>query len=201
MRKNRREIILDFTSLLDVIMILLFFFVIFAQIDSNRNIAEAKEAAAAEIAAVRKEAEEEKAAAAEAAERAEKELEEIRQVSDRAAANIRGLVDFNSGVNLKLYLSGEKENWQIKVMYGGEDTEIIGDVRNRSPEELAGELTDMISRYGYTEDSAVLCDLFYNSLDTGSRKAKENADRMLELVREDYPHLFCSRTDMSKLEE
>ena len=41
--KNKREIILDFTSLLDVIMLILFFFVIFAQIDSTEAMTKIEE--------------------------------------------------------------------------------------------------------------------------------------------------------------
>ena len=47
MRNNKRQVILDFTSLLDVIMLILFFFVIFAQLDSDRAIESAENAQAA----------------------------------------------------------------------------------------------------------------------------------------------------------
>ncbi|MCM1419693.1 MAG: biopolymer transporter ExbD, partial [Roseburia sp.] len=54
--KQRRQINLDFTSLLDVIMILLFFFIIFGSLE-NGKLAEEIEAEKAALAADRAEAE------------------------------------------------------------------------------------------------------------------------------------------------
>ena len=206
MNRNKREIILDFTSLLDVILILLFFFVIFAQFDSNQAIQDANEKANAQIEQAKEdqqkaadqleEAKEEWAVAEQARLQAEKELEEVKQANERAAANIDGILDFDKGVNLKILLSGKNNDWNIDVQFGEEKFEIL-DVRNRNSENLAKEFSKILIDCGYTKDSAILCDVLCDSSERGSNKAIENTKNMIELSRKDYAHFFYSATDLS----
>lgn len=207
MNRNRREIILDFTSLLDVIMILLFFFVIFAGFESAQAVEKAQEETQKAQEELQR-AQEESDKAAEELEKAEKlraeaevAYEELKEGSERSALNLRGIVEFGGSSNLKLFLSGNKEDWQIVVNIGDEQAGSIDDVRSRSPEDLCSELSDIMEENQLTSDSVILCELLYNSLDIGSNKAKKNTDEMLRLVRLRYEHFFCSRTDLSDFEE
>lgn len=205
MNRNKREIILDFTSLLDVILILLFFFVIFAQFDSNQAIQDANEKANAQIEQAKEdqqkaadqleEAKEEWAVAEQARLQAEKELEEVKQANERAAANIDGILDFDKGVNLKIFLSGREGAWSMQVKLGEDTIGNLNNIRDSKPEDMAKEFSKIVSDCGYTKESAILCDMLYDSSKSGSRKAKENTDSMIALLRKDYVHFFCSMTD------
>ncbi|MCM1579434.1 MAG: hypothetical protein NC078_11610, partial [Ruminococcus sp.] len=99
-----------------------------------------------------------------------------------------------------------KENWSISVQYAevkdGETVYVekgtISDVRNRSAVEIAGDFEKIITDMDYTKEDAFLCDLMYNSNDSGSRIAKNNTDDMLKYFQQDlgYKNLFASTTDL-----
>lgn len=200
--KNKREIILDFTSLLDVIMLILFFFVIFAQLGTN-NAMDKAEKLQAEAQQKQEEADAEWKKANKALQEAETELKELQQANDLAEAIIiNGNADFDKALRLKLVLYGKKENWSISVKFAEEkDTEIgvISDVRNRNTDDIAKDFEHIIIEYGYSKDDAFLCDLMYNSSGAGSRTAKENTDEMLKSFQNGlgYKYLFASTTDLS----
>lgn len=205
--KNKREIILDFTSLLDVMMLLMFFFVIFAQFDTNEANEAIAQAESAQVEAEQKisEASNELAAANEAKERADAEREKLQENNALAEAVIlSGASDFNSAVQLKLYLSENDDEWKISVKSSTDD-EIgeISDVRNRDAPDIAKDFDVIIKEHGYTEEDAVLCDLIYNSGKAGSYKAKNNTDDMLDSMKKElsYEYLFYSATDLSDFEE
>lgn len=209
--KNKREVILDFTSLLDVIMLILFFFVIFAQLDTSEAIAKAK----TEQAQAEQQIEDAKAewqAANEAREQANAELEQLEQANALAESIIiSGADDFDRALRLKLMLSCENDSWVIKVNCSKQENgevryyEInkIDDVRNRDASSLAADFDQIITEYGYSKEDAFLCDLLFNSLDSGSNKAKRNTDQMMNILQNKlgYTHLFNSTTDLADLKE
>lgn len=216
MRKNR-EVILDFTSLLDVIMLILFFFVIFAQLDTSEAIKKA-EALQAEAQQEKEAAFNEWEAANEALQQAEEQLKELQQANALAESIIiNGAADFDKALRLKLFLDGERGNWYISVQIAEEkDGEIVynnigvisdvgdwdtNDMVKRNTDNMAEDFEHIIIEYGYSKDDAFLCDLMYNSTGAGSRKAKEHTDEMLKIFQNDlgYKHLFASTTDLSEI--
>lgn len=193
MRNNKRQVILDFTSLLDVIMLILFFFVIFAQLDSDKAIESAEERMA--------EADRMISEAESAYEQAEQKMDELRKDEALAKAvllNNNG--DFGRAVQLQLELGrSENADWDITVTAAGADAAyIINDVRNREPSELAAELDGIISLYSYSPSDAVLINLVYDSEAAGSRRSKSNSDDMLRIMREEYgyTYLFSTTVDI-----
>ncbi len=204
--KNKREIILDFTSLLDVIMLILFFFVMFSQIgvDNALKYAETKQNEAEQQIA---DAAAEWEAANEALKQAEEQLKEQQQATALAESIIlNGGADFDKALSFKLVLDGEKDDWFISVKPANDKDKVIGtisDVRNRNVDDITSEFERIILKNEYSKESAFLCDLVYNSDDTGSRMAKNNTDDMLKSFRDDlgYKFLFVSTTDLSEIEE
>lgn len=209
--KKKREAILDFTSLLDVIMLILFFFVIFAQLDTSEAISNAKmeqEKAEQQIA----DAQAEWKAANEAKDKANAELEQLQQANALAESIIiNGSDDFDRALRLKLILFCENDSWVITVNCSKqengeiryEEINRILDVRNRDALNVANDFNKIINDYGYSQEDAFLCDLIFDSLDSGSNKAKRNTDKMLSILQNDlgYNHLFSSTTDLSDLKE
>lgn len=206
--KAKREVILDFTSLLDVIMLILFFFVIFATLDTNGAISEAK-AAQAEAEQQLADAQAEWEAADEAREKAEAELEELEQKTALAESIIiNGADDFEKALRLKLMLTLENDDWIITVCCPKEEkgemryTELgkITNVREREEiSAIADDLQNIIADYGYTREDAFLCEIMYYSDASGSNKAKRNTDLMLNYFQNElgYKYLFSSTTDLA----
>ena len=209
--KKKREAILDFTSLLDVIMLILFFFVIFAQLDTSEAISNAKkeqEKAEQQIADAQAEWE----AANDEKDKANAELEQLQQANALAESIIiSGSDDFDRALRLKLILLCENDSWVITVNCSKqengeiryEEINRILDVRNRDALNVANDFNKIINDYGYSQEDAFLCDLMFDSLDSGSNKAKRNTDKMLSILQNDlgYNHLFSSTTDLADLKE
>ena len=118
-RDKKKDLILDFTSLLDVVMLLLFFFILFSRFDvKNAQTAadDAKAEAAAQIALAEAEAREKTEEAKKSKARYDDLIKENTELQERLEHNIRivdqvtsqeadEIVAFNSGNNLKLILT------------------------------------------------------------------------------------------------
>lgn len=199
---NKREIILDFTSLLDVIMIILFFFILFSHIETI-NAIEEKEKMQAEHSQVMEQAEQIKSEAEELLadaeiknKQADELLSEIEQSDSRKAYNIEGINEFSRGLNLRLNLNmnGGSGAWEIDVFCGDEFADSI---QKNTPEIMSGSLADIVTEKGYTTEDTVLCVFTYNASESGTRSAYKATSEMLELFRSDYRHFFVSDTDIS----
>lgn len=193
MRNNKREVILDFTSLLDVIMLILFFFVIFAQIDSS-NAVNAVESANQ----IMQEANDSQA-------NADAMMAEAEQMQDYAMAVVSNSTsDFDKAIQLQLDLKLENEKWKIDITESGkkEILDTLENVRERKPEELAEDFDKFISSYSYSTSDAILINLVYGSDIAGSRKSKEHSDEMIRLLRDkyNYQYLFSTTVDISAKE-
>lgn len=201
MRNNKREVILDFTSLLDVIMLILFFFVIFAQIDSSNAVESANNDAQHAIQyanQIMQEANDSQA-------NADAMMADAEQMQDYAMAVVSNSTsDFDKAIQLQLDLKLENEKWKIDITESGkkEILDTIENVRERKPEELAEEFDKFISSYSYLTSDAILINLVYGSDIAGSRKSKEHSDEMIRLLRDkyNYQYLFSTTVDISAKE-
>ncbi len=208
MRNNKREVILDFTSLLDVIMLILFFFVIFAQIDSSNAVEIANNDAQHAIQyanQIMQEANDSQANADAMMADAEVMVSDAEQMQDYAKAVVfNSSSDFDKAIQLQLDLKLENEKWKIDITESGkkEILDTIENVRERKPEELAEDFDKFISSYSYSTSDAILINLVYGSDIAGSRKSKEHSDEMIRLLRDkyNYQYLFSTTVDISAKE-
>lgn len=203
---NKRDIILDFTSLLDVIMIILFFFILFSHLETE-------DAKIAMQAAQQSAVEREKQAAL-LLEDADKLLEEAmlkeRQASEklneaelageRQGENVEGITDFNRGLNIRVKLkmiSGSSE-WSLLVYKGEQQTAEIskGEVGSMS-QAFLNALSDM----GCEKDDTLLCMYVYDAAQAGTASADRDAQRVFDEVKEQYEHFFYSELDTSLFAE
>ncbi len=199
---NKREIILDFTSLLDVIMIILFFFILFSHIEAIDAIEE-KEKMQAEHSQIIEQAEQIKSDAEELLadaeiknSQAEELLSEVKQSDSRSAYNIQGIDEFSRGLNLRLNLNmnGDSGVWELDVFCGDE---FIDSIMKNTPEMMKQLFSDIITEKGYTQEDTILCVFTYNASESGTRSAYKAIDEMFELFKSDYQHFFVSDTDTS----
>ena len=123
MRRHHFDI--DFTSLLDIFMVILFFFIIFGKIETQNaeeSISE-REHAVSE-AAQNNEKEKEKYQGL--LENVKKQLKEANEAEERSGSNADALNRLNSGKSVKLYLNMiDDADWTLNAYYDGNEISSI----------------------------------------------------------------------------
>ena len=191
---TKREIILDFTSLLDVVLILLFFFILFSHFETNELQASMQEEQAqivAEYDALSAEVEEK-------LDEAEKFLDEAKQSDERAVQNIIGIGEFSSGRSMKIKLNMSSGKWTLDIYSNDKKTH---EIKSGNEDAMVSELLTVFDERGYDESDTILCEFVYNASEGGTASAYKQTKEIFENLKEEYPHLFISETDMSMFEE
>lgn len=189
---KKRDVILDFTSLLDVTLIVIFFFVLFSHLDSQENKIRTDEKIQ-ELETAIQDAESREEEAQELMEQLENEISIVRDYSDRHASNASEILVFNRGENIKVILDIENaDNWSIRVIKGDVAITIIA-----GNENIGSELINALEGVGYSETDTVFCDLVYNGNVPGTNKACRMIENAIEEVSEKYKYFYVSETDLS----
>ena len=193
---KKRDIFLDFTSLLDVTLIIIFFFVLFSHLESEENKAATEDA----VAKLEQEiviAETREREAEELAIQLQEALDVVKSSDERNGENIEALVDYIMGTNLKMYLDVESSrNWKIRIVKG---KEVLCTV-NQS-DDIANEIIYIFQQNGYTKEDTILCELVFDATVPGSASASRMTEKVLSQIKEEYKYLFVSKTDTSIGEE
>lgn len=198
---KKRQIILDFTSLLDVIMVILFFFVIFGRIEGNKLVEEI-ESQKEQIAADQAEAELLLANANEQLEQSNKIFAEAQIVMDEANAaeersgeNADGITEFarNKNIKFRLLMSDDGRSWTINVQKDN-DSALLDKADSAI---ISNELKRVFSESGYTYDDTILIEMIYDGDQIGTNAAYQTIDKALSEITKDYRHCFCSKIDLS----
>ena len=114
---KKRDVILDFTSLLDVTLIVIFFFVLFSHLDSEENKTRT-DAKMQELEIAIQEAEDREEKASALGEQLENEISIVKEYSDRQGSNVSEILEFNRSENVKMILDMTSENWSVRVIKG-----------------------------------------------------------------------------------
>lgn len=197
---NKRQIILDFTSLLDVIMIILFFFILFARLETDDTKAALEEQQAqlteqqAQIESKQVQLQEEKEQYEVLIQEAQDYLNELNNAEKTAAMNVAGIHEYSQGTNLKIKLNMNNDNWKLDVFSGKEK---IGEVSNDSSNNMTKNLSDILINNGYTKDQTILCEFFYNGNERGTSKAYPTSEEVLKNIRFSFVNFKFSETDTS----
>ncbi|MCR5718411.1 MAG: hypothetical protein K6F80_05180 [Oscillospiraceae bacterium] len=175
-----REIILDFTSLLDVIMIILFWFILNYQNETTRirDRASAAEQAASEAQSI---AELREQNASEQLQITQDELDALENVNARQASILRAVNDYRRGRTLNLTLCCKKNYWYLQAAVGQDD--VLGRIDSDDEQRLSLELRQMLSDAGFADDETVFCVLSYDSDEPGSRDAYNSVIRELKEIQ------------------
>lgn len=186
---KKRDVILDFTALLDVTLILLFFFILF----SNLQVTDAADEAQHKMA----EAENLMAEAQEFQDMLSQELEHIKDSSDRQGANIESILEFDKGNNLKLVLDvNDAYSWTLRVFKGDRDIAVIS-----ASDSVYDKLKDAIGNAEYTTSDTIICDYVYDASQPGSLAAYRAVDSAIRELKYDYKYFYYSETDISIWED
>ncbi|WP_294751486.1 hypothetical protein [uncultured Ruminococcus sp.] len=189
-----REVILDFTSLLDVIMIILFFFVLYSTIDTEEVTNKAKRAEASYNELIeeneRKQLENEKEQE-EWREEASKEWNRIESMDENAAANQQALNSFDKGeyFDFRLEVIDKSDNWNLTITYG---KKMRCEINSKETDDIKGSIKDILKQSGFSTDDTYLCILSYNGEQYGTAKAFRAIDEAIDDIQREYPNLYFS---------
>ena len=205
MGKSKREIILDFTPLLDVMMLILFFFILFANTNYQNKIEEANANAQSKI----EEAEEAKEEAQskidtynEKIEELEEELNALDSAGNTHGEAIDSLYKYKQDLFLRLKLKKEEKSvgeaskkiWNIHVYYDNNEIGIINDINEHSIEKCSNEFLKILSDNKFNKDENLICELIINTSEGGSLESYVYTSEILKRIEKDYKYLFVPQT-------
>ena len=199
MRRRRRDVVLDFTSLLDVTLIILFYFILFSRLDVEKAQQQAQQqtAAAASVSAEAdariEQAEQMLSEAERRRQEAEYALSALQEADARSASNIEALLAFGEGNAMRLRLYLENGIWRCTVKRGGTQLAEL-----KKGDDIPASLRDALQSAGYQPEDTVLCEFIYPAGEAGSRAAYQEIAEGLLSVQKQYPHLYLSETDLSE---
>ena len=178
-----REIILDFTSLLDVIMIILFFFVLYSTIDTDRITNKAKESEQRYKSLIVEQQE--------LNEETENELERLKSADKNAAANQKALNSFEKGdyFDFRLDVADKSDNWSLTISFGKDK---LGKINSKEDDDIKGSIKEILMQSGFAADDAYLCILSYDGEQFGTAKAFREIDEAIDGIQREYPNLYFS---------
>ena len=198
---KKRQINLDFTSLLDVIMIILFFFIIFSTLETDnlkKDLEDKQQQVSAELEEAKvknNKADELLGEAQKKNEQADKRLEEANSAVDRSGDNADAIMDFSENKNLKLHLDMNDENgWTLKFAKG---EEIVKEIPKADISVMTDEVRELFKEQGYKADNTILIEFSYDATENGTTSAYLDTMKIINTLKNEYEHLFYSETDVS----
>ena len=192
---KKKDILLDFTSLLDVTLILIFFFVIFSHFDNVQSTAQIEDKES-QLQSQINDAAERESQAQELKEQLEYEIGIVQNADDRAKDNVEEILEFTKGTNLKLILEMQDGKWTLVV---SSKNEVIS--RIAAGDDVEARLADALESADYAYGDTILCDFVYNGSQAGTVSAYRKITKAMEAVQEEYKYLYYSETDLSVGEE
>ena len=192
---RKRDIFLDFTSLLDVTLIIIFFFVLFSHLESEENKAVTEEKTAQlqeqiEIAEAREEE------ASELISQLTQQIGIVKDSDERQAENMEAMLEYLTGKNLKIVLDLDGAERVIRV---DKDNEVVTEININA--NVSTELLKAMELAGYTKEDTIFCDIVYDGLSNGSNKAYKIIMTALDEVKSQYPNMYYSVTNISNGKE
>lgn len=188
---KKRDVILDFTSLLDVTLIVIFFFVLFSHLDEQENKART-DAKVQEMQVAIQEAEDRESDANELVNQLEEELEIVQEYSDRQASNVSEMLEFNKSENIKIILDMDTSSWSVRVIKADTVIAVIDGKDN-----IGDDVMNALSAAGYDNSKTIFCDLVFDGSLPGTVSAYRNIIRSMHDVTKEYRYMYISETDLS----
>lgn len=188
---KRRNIILDFTSLLDVTLIVIFFFVIFSNLDSQANKARTDEKIH-ELEIAVQQAENRETSAKKLEEQLKEEIASVKETNIRGGSNASEILEFNNDENIKIVLDMESGSWSARIICNKQLMETVN-----KGDSFSEKLNQALSAAGYTKNDTIFCDFVFDGSEPGSHSAYRMIGSGLNSVRTDYRYLYVSETDLS----
>lgn len=200
MKSRYKDLVLDFTSLLDVILIVLFFFILYTAF----NVEKAEHRAEA----ARSEYEERSAALEDEKLRIEQERAGIREewerilaLDENAGRNQQALIAFNNGAMLCFNLQKEdgSDAWRLSAVRrreAGAEEETVGEIR--PGDELKSSILGLIEAAGFAEDDVLIVTFTYNGNVIGSHRLYVEIMKAFQAVQAERKNVYLNAVNTSK---
>lgn len=209
---KKREIILDFTSLLDIILIILFFFIMFSYTEANEVKNKAKNIEENAI-SLSSEAEKKLVEANKKMKQAEEELNALKKENNNSASHVEGLKAFGKSENINFFLEiNNKDSFSIVICQGDTEinriTKLIPDKeQNRDysfmqaiEEEIGKEIINTLESNKLVYDMTVISNFIYSSSVGGTNTVYKIAHTSFDkYVKRKYKNLYISFIDEGKI--
>lgn len=170
----KSKISLDFTSLLDITMIILFFFLInfkFSVDDIKAEADRQKESVAQQSEKLEYDKQEFEREKAEWQRAADAELKNIREADKNAADNIEALIKFKNGDVIDIALDiRDRFEWKMTFSRG---TAVLGTISSDDGKDIRDWVVTMLNREGFKSDDVIIGVFKYNKNNYGSRFAEK----------------------------
>lgn len=169
----KTKISLDFTSLLDITMIILFFFLInfkFSVDDIKADADRQAEAAAQQSEKLEYDKQEFEKEKADWQRMVETELKNIREADEKAADNVEALINFKNGdvIDIALDMKGRSE-WEMTFYRG---TVVLGTISSDDGKDIRDWTVTMLNHEGFKSDDVIIGVFKYNKNNYGSKFAE-----------------------------
>lgn len=188
---RKRDIVLDFTSLLDVTLIVIFFFVLFSHLDEQENKART-ESKVQELEVAIQEAEDRESEADKLIEQLENEIAIVQDYNERQASNVSEMLEFNRSENIKIILDMDSTKWSVRIIKA---ENILATIEGK--ENISNEIKQVLSDVGYDNTKTIFCDLVFDGSLPGTASAYRNITKSIREVSEEYRYMYTSETDLS----
>ena len=202
MRKH--TIILDFTSLLDIIMVILFFFIIFSKFETDEvktkydqkleQITQQQEEIDIKLTEAQyKEDEAEKKQAL-----ADQRFEMADSAEEHSGDNAKAITDMIQGKNIKLSLAmgDNKKEWSLRII---KENDLISEIQYSNTNQVYKELKQVLEDNKYEKDKTMIVDFLYDAEEKGTTAAYSNIQKVFDKLQKDYSRICISETDLSML--
>lgn len=195
-----KDVILDFTSLLDVILIILFFFILYSAFNVRESEARAEEARAAyedRLGAL--DAEEDRLQAEE--DRLNAEWDRLRALDENAVQNQQALLAFNNGYMLSFNLRKEdgSSDWSLtasrKETPDGEE-KTVGLIL--PGDKLPEAILAVFDKAGYAPEDVLIVTFTYNGNVIGTHRLYVEIMKAFQEVQDRRGNVYLTAINISK---
>lgn len=200
-----KELILDFTPLLDITMIILFWFIMNSH-DQTVAVTQKADEAIAAATSLSSELEEKLAdnerEMAEWRIEAQQELENIRSADSDAAGNMQALLDHQNGTSIVMDLSTHSAgDWTLSIRCGDDILGRTGSDNGLSiidpdtRDKLGREIVSILEAADTDAEQTMICTVLYDGDSLYSGRARAALESALTDVRRTYKKMYCSIID------
>ena len=195
MRKHRID--LDFTSLLDIIMVILFFFIIFSKFE-NDEVKANYDQKFEQITQQQLEIDEKFTEAQYKENEANRKKAEADQIFEMAESaekhsgdNAKAITDMIQGKNIKLSLvmGDNKKEWSLRII---KENDLISELQYSNTNQVYNELKQVLEDNKYEKDKTMIVDFLYDAEEKGTTAAYSNIQKVFDKLKKDYSRICIS---------
>ena len=188
-----REIILDFTSLLDIIMIILFFFILFTNMDTETAMTRAEQKET-EYSTLIEEVSREQS---DWKKKTEKEWSRIESADENAGANQKALLDFDNGAVLSINITDINTGDDFKLSITGNNKKLIG-FAWAGTDDFRERLLSVLKKLDIDSGKVIISTLTYDGYSLGTEKAVPQVENVVRKLQEQYKNLYFTTINVTR---